>query len=59
MENEYIEEEEITNGLQRLLQELPEESIYCGLMEVEEKRNFLETVRSEDGCEIIRRDIID
>lgn len=59
LENEYIEEEEITNGLQQLLQELPEESIYCGLMEVEEKRNFLETVRSEEGREIIRRDMID
>ena len=59
LENEYIEEEKITNGLQQLLQELPEESIYCELMEVEEKRNFLETVRSEEGCEIIRRDMID
>ena len=59
LQNEYIEEEEITNGLQQLLQELPEESIYCGLMEVEEKRNFLETVRSEEGREIIRRDMID
>lgn len=59
LENDYIEEERIVDGIQQIYKDLPDESIYCGLMEVEEKRKFLETLRSEKGREIIRRDLID
>lgn len=59
LENDYIEEEEMINGLQQLFQELPDESINCGIMEVEEKRKYLDTLRSKEGREIIRREFID
>lgn len=59
LENDYIEEEEMINGLQQLFQELPGESINCGIMEVEEKRKYLDTLRNKEGREIIRREFID
>lgn len=59
LENDYIEEEEIINGFQQIYKDLPDESIYCRLMEVEEKRKLLETLKSEKGRESICRDLID
>lgn len=59
LENEYTEEEEIIYGIQQLLKDLPDESIDCGIMDVEEKHKYLEKLRSEEGRELIRRDMID
>lgn len=59
LENDYIEEEEIVDGLHKLFKDLPDESIHCGIIGVEKKREFLEILRSDEGREIIRRDWID
>lgn len=59
LENDYIEEEGIVDGLQQLFQELPDANIHCGIMELEEKRKYLDTLRSKEGREIIRRELID
>lgn len=59
LENDYVEKEEIISGIQHLFQELPDESIYCGIMEVEEKSKYLDTLRSKAGREIIKREFVD
>lgn len=59
LENDYTETERIIDGIQSLYRELPDESIYCGIMDVEEKRKYLEFMRSEEGRAIIRREFIE
>lgn len=59
LENDYTETERIIDGIQSLYRELPDESIYCGIMDVEEKRKYLELMRSEEGRAIIRREFIE
>lgn len=59
LENDYIENERIIDGIQGLYRELPDESIYCGIMDVEEKKKHLELMRSEAGREIIRREFLE
>ena len=48
LENDYTETERIIDGIQSLYRELSDESIYCGIMDVEEKRKYLELMRSEE-----------
>ena len=59
LENDYTETERIIDGIQSLYRELPDESIYCGIMDVEEKRKYLELMRSEEGRAIIRSEFIE
>lgn len=59
LENDYIENERIIDGIQGIYKELPDESIYCEIMAVEEKKKYLELMRSEAGREIIRREFLE
>lgn len=51
LENEFTEEESIVEGIFR---SLPDEKIYMGFMDEEEKRRVLAKMRSDEGKGIIR-----
>ena len=54
LENEFTEEESIVEGIQEIFRSLPDEKIYMGLMDEEEKRRVLAKMRSDEGKDIIR-----
>ena len=54
LENEFTEEESIVEGIQGIFKSLPDEKIYMGLMDEEEKRRVLAEMRSDEGKGIIR-----
>ena len=54
LENEFTEEESIVEGIQGIFKSLPDEKIYMGLMDEEEKRRVLAKMRSDEGKDIIR-----
>lgn len=54
LENEFTEEESIVEGIQGIFISLPDEKIYMGLMDEEEKRRVLAKMRSDEGKDIIR-----
>ena len=54
LENEFTEEESIVEGIQGIFRSLPDEKIYMGLMDEEEKRRVLAEMRSDEGKDIIR-----
>ena len=54
LENEFTEEESIVEGIQGIFRSLPDEKIYMGLMDEEEKRRVLAKMRSDEGKGIIR-----
>lgn len=54
LENEFTEEESIVEGIQGIFRSLPDEKIYMGLMDEEEKRRVLAKMRSDEGKDIIR-----
>ncbi len=58
IQNEYMEEECIIDGIQELFQFLPDDRIDMGIMDVEEKKAYLELLRSEEGREIIRQEFL-
>ena len=53
LENEFTEEESIVEGIQGIFRSLPDEKIYMGLMDEEEKRRVLAKMRSDEGKGII------
>ena len=59
LENDYIEEETIIDGIQDLFRSLPDEMINTGIMDVKEKRELLDAYRSEEGRELIREEFLD
>lgn len=54
LDNDYIQDEAVVNGIHRIFQELPDEQIDMGIMDVEEKKCRLQELRSEKGKELIR-----
>lgn len=54
LENEFTEEESIVEGIQGIFRSLPDEKIYMGFMDEEEKRMMLAEMRSDEGKGIIR-----
>lgn len=58
IDNEFTEEERIIDGIQGMFQFLPDDRIDTGIMDVEEKRAYLELLRSEAGREIIRQEFL-
>jgi len=58
IDNEFMEEERIIDGIQGMFQFLPDDRIDTGIMDVEEKRAYLELLRSEAGREIIRQEFL-
>ena len=54
LENEFTEEESIVEGIQGIFRSLPDEKIYMGFMDEEEKRRVLAKMRSDEGKCIIR-----
>ena len=54
LENEFTEKESIVEGIQGIFRSLPDEKIYMGLMDEEEKRRVLAKMRSDEGKDIIR-----
>jgi len=54
LENDFTEEESIVEGIQGIFRSLPDEKIYMGLMDEEEKRRVLAEMRSDEGKDIIR-----
>lgn len=54
LENEFTEEESIVEGIQGIFRSLPDEKIYMGFMDEEEKRRVLAKMRSDEGKDIIR-----
>ena len=54
LENEFTEEESIVEGIQGIFRSLPDEKIYMGLMDEEEKRRVLAKMRSDEGNDSMR-----
>ena len=54
LQNDFTEEESIVEGIQGIFRSLPDEKIYMGLMDEEEKRRVLAKMRSDEGKDIIR-----
>ncbi len=54
LENDFTEEESIVEGIQGIFRSLPDEKIYMGLMDEEEKRRILAEIRSDEGRDIIK-----
>ena len=52
--DDFTEEESIVEGIQGIFRSLPDEKIYMGLMDEEEKRRVLAEMRSDEGKGIIR-----
>lgn len=57
LENSYTEEEKIIDGIQEIYRYLPDDKVYTGVMDAEERRELLEKLRSEEGRELIREDV--
>ena len=57
-ESEENEEFEIMKGIRELFRFLPDEKIYFGIMEIEEKRKLLEEIRNDDNMTYIRENFI-
>lgn len=57
LENSYTEEEKIIDGIQGIYRYLPDDKIYTGVMDAEERRELLEKLRGEEGRELIREDV--
>lgn len=53
LDNDYIQDEAVVNGIHRMFQELSDEQIDMGIMTVEEKKRRLQELRSEKGKELI------
>ncbi len=58
MESEENEELEIMKGIREIFRFLPDERIYFGIMEIEEKRKLLEEIRNDDNMTYIRENFI-
>lgn len=58
IDNEFMEEERIIDGIQEMFQFLPDDRIDMGIMDVEEKKAYLELLRSKEGREIIRQEFL-
>ncbi len=54
LDNDYIQDEDVVNGIHRMFQELPDEQINMGIIDVEEKKRRLQELRSDAGKELIR-----
>lgn len=54
LENDFTEEESIVEGIQGIFRSLPDEKIYMGLMDEEEKRRILAEIRSDEGRDLIK-----
>ena len=54
LQNDFTEEESIVEGIQGIFRSLPDEKIYMGFMDEEEKRRVLAKMRSDEGKDIIR-----
>lgn len=54
LENEFTEEESVVEGIQGIFRSLPDEKIYMGLMDAEEKRRILAEMRSDEGRSMIK-----
>lgn len=52
------EEFEIMKSIRELFRFLPDEKIYLGIMEIEEKRKLLEEIRNDDDMTYIRENFI-
>ena len=57
-ESEKNEEFEIMKGIRKLFRFLPDEKIYFGIMEIEEKRKLLEEIRNDDNMTYIKENFI-
>ena len=57
-ESEENEEFEIMKGIRELFRSLPDEKIYFGIMEIEEKRKLLEEIRNDDNMTYIKDNFI-
>ena len=57
-ESEGNEEFEIMKGIRKLFRFLPDEKIYFGIMEIEEKRKLLEEIRNDDNTTYIKENFI-
>ncbi len=57
-ETEDNEELEVMKGIREIFRFLPDEKIYFGEMEVEEKRKLLEQIRNDDNMTYIRENFI-
>lgn len=57
-ESEENEEFEIMKGIRELFRFLPDEKIYFGIMEIEEKGKLLEEIRNDDDMTYIRENFI-
>lgn len=58
MENEFIENENITKGIWELFRTLPDEKMNMGIIDVDKKRELLEQIRSDKGIDYIRTFLI-
>ena len=45
-------------GIRELFRFLPDEKIYFGIMEIEEKRKLLEEIRHDDEMNYIRKNLL-
>lgn len=54
LENEYIEEESIVDGIQEIFRSLPDERIYMEVEDVDKKHRLLEKLRSDEGRNMIK-----
>ena len=54
LDNDYIQDEAVVNGIHRMFRELPDEQIDMGIIDVEEKKRRLQELRSDEGKELIR-----
>lgn len=57
-DTEDNEELEVMKGIREIFRFLPDEKIYFGEMEVEEKRKLLEQIRNDDNMTYIRENFI-
>ena len=57
-ELEENEKFEIMKGIRELFRSLPDEKIYFGIMEIEEKRKLLDEIRNDDDMTYIREKFI-
>ena len=56
--SEENEEFKIMKSIRKLFRSLPDEKIYFGMMEIEEKRRLLEEIRNDDDMAYIRENFI-
>ena len=58
VQNEWLEEECIIDGIQEIFRTLPDEQIEVGDMTDEEKAEYLKLLRSDEGRSIVRDNFI-